>query len=167
MDDSRNSLKISIFTKEWSSVAWRQCKGNHSKKSHSWLPLCVFYIFFQIQIYLRLLDDCLVGTGGEPSNEVHVSIDVGEFHKNNNGGPSKGKHLCWFKWRQGPPVLNSTNFQLQILNFATCRYEKNGKKWEFFPKGGGASHIPTSFFSLLPKMVSFWWKPKQEQKNYW
>ena len=48
VDDSKNSLKISIFT----SVARRQCnKWNHKKKSHSWSLLSVPYFQTPICIF--------------------------------------------------------------------------------------------------------------------
>ena len=87
VDDSKNSLKISIFP----FVARRQCKLNHTKKSHLSLLLCVFPIFRHRYVSLRLLDDCPLGTGvRKPSNEVHKGIDVGEFYIINHKGHSKG-----------------------------------------------------------------------------
>ena len=131
---------MSIFPKERSSLATRQCVWNHFKKSHS---------FKHRYVSLSLLDEGLVGTMRKLSNRVHVSIDVGEFHIINDEGLSKGTDnqlnqqtvlvtsygrcwrkkmlialftsirlptsLCWFKWWQGPPIDN-TGFQLQILN---------------------------------------------------
>ena len=83
VDDSRNSLKISIFTKEGSSVGRR-------------LRITIVFRHFTqfwTQISLGSLDDWLVGTGdGETKQRSPRKHWRGQFHKSNDEGPSKGNN---------------------------------------------------------------------------
>ena len=136
VDDSKNSLKISIFTL---AVRW-QCEWNHCF-SVMWIPH-----FRHRYVSLRLLDDCPVGTGvRKPSNEVHKGIDVGEFYIINHKGHSKGSdnqlnqqtaffvasHGCWcnkflialfFSIRLQQACVGSSGNRVRLLTIQLLNY---------------------------------------------
>ena len=102
VDDSRNSLKISIFTKEGSSVGRR-------------LRITIVFRHFTqfwTQISLGSLDDWLVGTGdGETKQWSPRKHWRGQFHKSNE---------------EGPPKDNDNQQTLYVTSYGGCWYTKFG-----------------------------------------